>query len=64
MIQSPSDVDERARAYWYTLPGQGFAAPHIGHRHHLCDLAERGEISLEQMKALVRDPKFICKKCG
>jgi hypothetical protein len=27
-------------------------------------MAERGEVSLEQMKALVKDPKFICKKCG
>jgi len=40
------------------------ASPHIGHRMHLCDMAERGEISLDQMKALVKDPKFICKKCG
>jgi hypothetical protein len=39
-------------------------APHIGHHNHLCDLAERGEISLEQMKALVRNPEFICRKCG
>jgi hypothetical protein len=38
--------------------------PHIGHHYHLCDLAENGEITLEQMKALVKDPKFICKKCG
>jgi hypothetical protein len=38
--------------------------PHLGHRNHLCDLANRGEMSLDQMKALVRDPKFICKKCG
>jgi hypothetical protein len=27
-------------------------------------MAERGEISLEQMKVLVKDPKFICSKCG
>lgn len=37
---------------------------HIGHRNHLCDLAENGVITLEEMKALVRNPKFICKKCG
>ncbi len=39
-------------------------APHLGHSMHLCDMAERGDVSLEQMKALVKDPKFICKKCG
>lgn len=38
--------------------------PHIGHRNHLCDMAEKGHVTLEQMKALVRDPQFICKKCG
>jgi len=39
-------------------------SPHIGHANHLCDLAEKGQLSLEQMKALVKDPKFICRKCG
>ena len=38
--------------------------PHIGHRQHLCDIVERGEVSLEQMKELVTDAKFICKTCG
>ena len=40
------------------------AAPHIGHVNHLCDMAEKGQVSLGQMKALVKDPQFICKKCG
>jgi hypothetical protein len=40
------------------------SAPHIGHRNHLCDMAERGQISLDQMKDLVKDAKYICKKCG
>ncbi len=39
-------------------------APHIGHAGHLCELAEHGQVSLEQIKALVKDPKFICRKCG
>ncbi len=39
-------------------------APHIGHANHLCDMAERGEVTLAQMKEMVKDPKFICKKCG
>jgi hypothetical protein len=39
-------------------------APHIGHFNHLCDMVEKGQVSLEQIKSLVKDPKFICKKCG
>jgi len=45
----------------------GFAhtkAPHISHRHHLCSMAENGEVSLEQVKDLVRNPKFIYKRCA
>ncbi|UCH01913.1 MAG: hypothetical protein JSV20_08825 [Candidatus Bathyarchaeota archaeon] len=36
----------------------------IGHKLHLCDMVERGEASLEQIKALIKNPQFICKKCG
>ena len=39
-------------------------APHIGHSNHLCDMAEKGRVPLSQMKELVKDPQFICKKCG
>ena len=39
-------------------------APHIGHQKHLCHLAESGECTLKEIKALVKDAKFICKKCG
>ena len=42
----------------------GMPIPHVGHRNHLCDLAEQGNITLDQMKELVRNPKFICRKCG
>jgi hypothetical protein len=38
--------------------------PHIGHANHLCDLAESGRMSLDEMKTLIRDPHYICKKCG
>ena len=38
--------------------------PHIGHKHHLCAMAESGDVGLEQMKDLVRNPKFMCKRCG
>ena len=40
------------------------SSPHIGHKHHLCVMAYQGEVTLEQMKDLVRNPKFICEKCG
>jgi hypothetical protein len=39
-------------------------APHVGHKHHLCSMAENGEVSLEQIKDLVRNPKFVCKICA
>jgi transcription elongation factor Elf1 len=39
-------------------------APHIGHSNHLCDMVEKGQVSLQQIKSLIKDPKFICKKCG
>ena len=38
-------------------------APHHGHAKHLCDMAKRG-VDLNLYKALVKDAKFICKKCG
>ncbi len=40
------------------------AMPHIGHRHHMCHYAGEGNISLEEMKKLVKDPRFICRICG
>jgi len=38
-------------------------APHLGHMKHLCNMADRGE-DLATVKALVKNPKFICRKCG
>ena len=38
--------------------------PHIGHSQHLCDMVERGDKTLAQIKWLVRDANFICAKCG
>ena len=40
------------------------ASPHLGHRDHLCDIVKRGELSINQYKLLVRNPKLICKNCG
>jgi hypothetical protein len=39
-------------------------APHIGHRGHLCEIIETGELTLEQINTLVGDAKFICRLCG
>jgi hypothetical protein len=36
--------------------------PHIGHKMHLCELAER-ETSW-RFKLLVKDSRFICRSCG
>ena len=38
-------------------------APHLGHSQHLCDMANRG-VALDVVKDLVKNPKFLCKKCG
>jgi hypothetical protein len=40
--------------------------PHAMHDEHLCYLVNMGylESSLEDYKKLVKDAKFICKKCG
>ena len=38
--------------------------PHIGHLHHLCHYAASGDLTLDEMKKLAKDPKFICKICG
>jgi hypothetical protein len=39
-------------------------APHIGHQFHLCVMCESGSCPLNQVKELVRNPKFLCRKCG
>ena len=40
------------------------AMPHLGHAKHLCYLAEDVGIDISQYKPLVRNAKFLCKKCG
>ena len=37
--------------------------PHPLHEQHLC-LLENVQTNLEDIKKLVRSPKFICKACG
>jgi hypothetical protein len=40
--------------------------PHEKHEEHLCYLQNLGFVqsNLEEWKALVRNPKFVCKNCG
>ena len=50
----------------WTATGQSHAGivPHIGHLHHLCHYAVAGDMTLDEMKALSKNPKYICKICG
>ena len=38
--------------------------PHIGHRLHLCEMVAEGRLSLDQIKSMAKDAKFICRSCG
>jgi hypothetical protein len=49
---------------WITSSRKQHADKHIGHRHHLCDLVKRGEVTLDQLKEFVRDSNYVCNKCG
>ena len=54
---------DRYEGYPFPAPWYEPEAPHLGHEKHLCNLAKKGT-DFETYKALVKDPKFICKKCG
>jgi len=43
-----------------------FTMPHIGHEEHLCYLENVRYIdsNLEEYKKLIRNPKFVCRRCG
>lgn len=49
--------------YAITYPVKA-GSPHIGHKHHLCSIVESGSATLDQIKSLVKDPKFVCRVCG
>jgi hypothetical protein len=55
-------VDARSR--FREIMAARLSSPHINHRNHLCAMVEGGDVSLEQMKDLVRDANFICQFCG
>ncbi len=52
---------------WYEPYPYGqflYEPPHIGHSKHICDMVKKGVGDLNTYKGLVKNPKFICKKCG
>lgn len=51
-------------AYSTWAPWKTRRGPHIGHKHHLCEICEVGECTLDTVKELVKDAKFICRICG
>ena len=63
-------VDYSERPYSTTPRGPTFGflpvekKEHIGHHKHLCYLAESGDCTLDEIRTLVKDAKFICKVCG
>ena len=50
------------------MPGYGdkVEMPHANHVQHLCYMENMGYLDkhLPHYKQLIRDPKFVCKKCG
>ncbi|MDQ1279663.1 MAG: hypothetical protein QG670_925 [Thermoproteota archaeon] len=50
--------------YPFDYPTQNPHAPHLGHSSHLCEMVRTGQVSLEKIKDLVKNPKFICNICG
>jgi hypothetical protein len=59
----PADPTATMR-HWAPIGLRQRAGPHIGHRQHLCDMVDRGDVSIDQFKELVKDAKFVCKVCG
>ena len=66
MVYEEEDANHRTwesmLPYVNLIPAR--SAPHIGHQQHLCVMCESGGCTLEQVKTLVKDANFICKKCG
>ncbi|UCE97094.1 MAG: hypothetical protein JSV51_03270 [Candidatus Bathyarchaeota archaeon] len=38
--------------------------PHLGHGKHLCHLVEYKGVDIKEYKPLVKNGKFLCKRCG
>jgi len=45
------------------MPRRGYKEPHAGHSKHLCALIAGGS-GYTVVKPLVKDPEYICAKCG
>ena len=52
-------------AEWFPLP-HPLTEPHPGHEAHLCVAENIGFLKqhLESYKQFVRNPQYVCKKCG
>ena len=48
----------------YTCPIPARLAQHLGHGEHLCHLVEDMGIGIDEYKALIKNPEFLCRKCG
>lgn len=58
-------VDEYSSAWVRDLTGQtAISVAHPGHEQHLCKIMEGGDVELERIKDLVRNPHYICRTCG
>lgn len=57
-----TDTPLWGRPYTYPLPAR--AVTHLGHGKHLCHLVEDMGIGIDEYKQLVKNAKFLCKKCG
>lgn len=56
--------EQREWQHLLTSHSAPYSAPHIGHQQHLCYMCDNGSCSLDQVKELVKNAKFICRKCG
>lgn len=57
-----TDTPLWGRPYTYPLPTR--AVTHLGHGKHLCHLVEDMGIGIDEYKQLIKNAKFLCKKCG
>ncbi len=62
MTEGPGPRSVVTTPYLYSLK-YSEERMHLGHAKHLCNLAQQG-IELFEYKKYVKNPKYICKKCG
>jgi uncharacterized protein YegP (UPF0339 family) len=58
-------VGEYSSAWIKDLTGQtALTVTHPGHEKHLCKLMASGDVELNRIKDLVRNPQYVCRTCG